>query len=677
MMSSSVSRSKEWPSRLNQKDALQTSTFPNAGRPVISRDTDISNVHFIDNLMGPITRLDRVFQDILDYKFDANSAAANAPKFAKMLQSDRRTDAQLKIVLSVHRLARNQASRLGLVTCPELIRELTKILQTTRSTDLQIETALTLQLLAKTRAGAEMLREELTIPILVKMLKHPTDIIYTTALYILNQIMWQLPEETRPEVRNCSGQTNLADLFQEGKMTDPNWIIICADTLRMTVYRDSETKLSLLDTNIHNDLVRLVRTYSNHLKVAYNLARLIKVLGTCNVNKTKFVDCGAVEALSPLLQSTNEILQLETLWSLRNLSDHAFHLTTTKNLVISLIDLLTSTDENVSICAAGCLCNLTCKNSTNKGLVIETGGVTRLCQLLNLNSQRQEITEPICSALRHVTHRSPNVDAAIYEIRSNQTLPVIVELLQNNDDSSALPLIKSAVGLVRNLATDEESRVELKSLGAARSLASILKQTHNTAKTEQNALEDDLVDRNVQEVTLGCIEGVRLEEMLELCLAALQLMTKDSQVHNELLHTAGLLTTVVQLLYSPSESVQRASVAFLSQLAASRAGAKAIEQEGACPRLTEMIQSNNEYIAAYSAAVLHRITRDKPDEYRRRLSLELRQSLFDGGLLVETQAADPHDASDLWTPGHKELTSRSYSPRPDSIHSAKFKSARR
>ncbi|KAF6776318.1 hypothetical protein AHF37_04460 [Paragonimus kellicotti] len=286
-------------------------------RPVNSHDADISNVHFIDNLMGPINRLDRVFQDIIDYKFDASSAASNAPKFAKMLQSDRHTDAQLKIVLSIHRLARNQASRLGLVTCPELVRELIKILQTTRSTDLQIETALTLQLLAKTRTGAEMLREELTIPILVKMLKHPTDTIYTTALYILNQIMWHLPDETRPEVRGCSGQINLAHLLREDRLTDPNWIIICADTLRMTVYRDNETKLSLLDTNIHNDLVRLVRTYSNHLKVAYNLARLIKVLGTCNMNKTKFVDCGAVEVsyfIMPLftLNTTYELAKSHT-----------------------------------------------------------------------------------------------------------------------------------------------------------------------------------------------------------------------------------------------------------------------------------------------------------------------------------------------------------------------------
>lgn len=51
-----------------------------------------------------------------------------------------------------------------------------------------------------------------------------------------------------------------------------------------------------------------------------------------------------------------------------------------------------------------------------------------------------------------------------------------------------------------------------------------------------------------------------------------------------------------QLLYSQSQSLQRAAAAFLSQLSTSASGASAIEQEGACPRLTELIQSNNEYI---------------------------------------------------------------------------------
>uniref|UniRef100_A0A183B095 Junction plakoglobin n=1 Tax=Echinostoma caproni TaxID=27848 RepID=A0A183B095_9TREM len=261
-----------------------------------------------------------------------------------------------------------------------------------------------------------------------------------------------------------------------------------------------------------------------------------------------------------------------------------------------------------------------------------------LCQLLNLNSQRQEISEPICSALRHVTHRSPHAQAAIYEIRTENTFPTLASILADSEGLSALPLIKSVVGLVRNLATDEESRTLLKLCGVTRLLARALKQTYEIIREhkvpldgldEESGNDPDAVD------WAGCIEGVRLDELLELCLAALQVMAKDSAAQTELVHTAGFLTVVVQVLYSQSQSLQRAAAAFLSQLSTAPSGASAIEQEGACPRLTELIQSNNEYIAAYSAAVLHRITRDKPEEYRRRLSLELRQALFDGGLVIE------------------------------------------
>ncbi|VDQ15515.1 unnamed protein product [Trichobilharzia regenti] len=45
-------------------------------------------------------------------------------------------------------------------------------------------------------------------------------------------------------------------------------------------------------------------------------------------------------------------------------------------------------------------------------------------------------------------------------------------------------------------------------------------------------------------------------------------------------------------------------------------------------------------LAAYTAAILHRIAQDKPEAYRRRLSLELRQSLFDGGLLNDANEID-------------------------------------
>lgn len=51
------------------------------------------------------------------------------------------------------------------------------------------------------------------------------------------------------------------------------------------------------------------------------------------------------------------------------------------------------------------------------------------------------------------------------------------------------------------------------------------------------------------------------------------------------------------------------------------------------------------FLAAYTAAILHRIAQDKPEAYRRRLSLELRQSLFDGGLLNDPNEIDPYNSS--------------------------------
>ncbi|KER26054.1 hypothetical protein T265_06630 [Opisthorchis viverrini] len=561
-----------------------------------------------DVLLDPVCKLDAIFRELINYKRDAISSANAAPKIAQSISDNKNgTTDQLKTVKYAHMLARNQAARLGLVTSTKLIRQLVVLLQSTNSPDLLNETALTLQLLAETKVGSRLLWTEFGIPILVKMLRHPSEVIFTTAMYLLNQIMWHFPDEGRPEVRACSGHVSLSDLLSKGRLDDPNWIVICVDTIRMTVYRDSETK-----------------------------------------------------ALTPLLQSKNEFLVLETLWSLRNLSDHAYHLVNTETLIMRLIDLLGSTDENISICATGCLCNLTCQNVHNKSLVVENvepanffcspttlhsrysirvGGVTRLCQLLNLNPERQEITEPICSALRHVTHRSQHANAAIYE----NTLETIASLLLQNSEIASLPLIKAVVGLIRNIAMEDESRKEMK-------------QTYQTANRNSLASTEDAENLDP---SMGSIEGVRLDEMIELCLVALQAMAKEPEVRDECIRTAGLLPTTVQLLYTPIPSIQRASVALLSLLASSKAGAKAIEQEGACPKLTEMIQSSNEYIAAYSAAVLHRITKDKPEEYRRRLSLELRQSLFDGGLLLDPNSMVKSNQSQLNLPVGEEATSAS------------------
>ncbi|VDP84539.1 unnamed protein product, partial [Schistosoma mattheei] len=92
---------------------------------------------------------------------------------------------------------------------------------------------MTLQLLTKALTGAKLACEEIGIPQLVEMLRHPSEVMYTTALYVLNQLLWHLPNYSRPEFRHCNGQLNLIYLLEANRLNDSNWLLICLDTLRM------------------------------------------------------------------------------------------------------------------------------------------------------------------------------------------------------------------------------------------------------------------------------------------------------------------------------------------------------------------------------------------------------------------------------------------------------------
>lgn len=63
-------------------------------------------------------------------------------------------------------------------------------------------------------------------------------------------------------------------------------------------------------------------------------------------------------------------------------------------------------------------------------------------------------------------------------------------------------------------------------------------------------------------------------------------------------------------------------------MAQDKEGAEAIEAENATAPLTDLLHSRNEGIAAYAAAVLFRMSEDKSQDYKKRLSVELTSSLF-------------------------------------------------
>lgn len=76
------------------------------------------------------------------------------------------------------------------------------------------------------------------------------------------------------------------------------------------------------------------------------------------------------------------------------------------------------------------------------------------------------------------------------------------------------------------------------------------------------------------------------------------------------------------------EFEQRVAAGVLCELAADKDSADIIEAAGATSPLTDLLHSRNEGVATYAAAVLFRMSEDKSQEYRKRLSVELTNSLL-------------------------------------------------
>lgn len=122
-------------------------------------------------------------------------------------------------------------------------------------------------------------------------------------------------------------------------------------------------------------------------------------------------------------------------------------------------------------------------------------------------------------------------------------------------------------------------------------------------------------------------DGVRMEEIVEGSVGALHILARDS--HNKvLIRQQDAIPTFVALLSSDIENIQRVAAGVLCELAADKESADQIEASGATSPLTDLLHSRNEGVATYAAAILFRMSEDKSQEYRKRLSVELTNSLL-------------------------------------------------
>uniref|UniRef100_A0A8C6WJ77 Catenin beta 1 n=1 Tax=Neogobius melanostomus TaxID=47308 RepID=A0A8C6WJ77_9GOBI len=556
---------------MTRAQRVRAAMFPETleeGIQIPPTQLDAAHPTAVQRLAEPSQMLKHAVVNLINYQDDAELATRAIPELTKLLNDEDQVVVN-KAAVMVHQLSKKEASRHALMRSPQMVSAVVRAMQNTGD----VETA----------------RCSRCFPTICNASLSPVDSVLFYAITTLHNLLLH-QEGAKMAVRLAGGLQKMVALLSN---TNVKFLAITTDCLQILAYGNQESKLIILASGGPQALVNIMRTFT-YEKLLWTTSRVLKVLSVCSSNKPAIVEAGGMQALGLHLTDPSQRLVQNCLWTLRNLSDAATKQEGMEGLLGTLVQLLGSDDINVVTCAAGILSNLTCNNYSNKLMVCQVGGIEALVRTVLRAGDREDITEPAVCALRHLTSRHQDAEMAQNAVRLHYGLPVVVKLLH---PPSHWPLIKATVGLIRNLALCPANHSALREQGAIPRLVQLLVRAHQDTQRRTS------MGGNQQQF----VEGVRMEEIVE-----------------------GLNTIplFVQLLYSPVENIQRVAAGVLCELAQDKEAAEAIEAEGATAPLTELLHSRNEGVATYAAAVLFRMSEDKPQDYKKRLSVELTSSLF-------------------------------------------------
>ncbi|KAK5615783.1 hypothetical protein CRENBAI_022313 [Crenichthys baileyi] len=593
---------------MSRAQRVRAAMFPETmeeGTTILSTQTDQSQMTNVQRLAEPSQMLKTAIVHLINYQDDAELATRAIPELTKLLNDEDQVVVS-KAAQIVNQLTRKEASRHALMQSPQVVAAVVRAMQSTNDMDTTKATASILHSLSHHREGLLSIFKSGGIPALVRMLSSPIESVLFYAITTLHNLLLH-QEGAKMAVRLADGLQRMIPLL---KKTNPKFLAITTDCLQLLSYGNQESKLIILANGGPEGLVQIMKT-NNYEKLLWTTSRVLKVLSVCPSNKPAIVEAGGMQALGKHLQGSSQRLMQNCLWTLRNLSDAATKEEGVESLLQDLVGLLSSDDVNMLTCAAGILSNLTCNNSNNKSLVTQINGVETLIHTILRSRDKEDVIEPVVCALRHLTSRHQLSEKAQHSVRIHYGIPAISKLL---NPPHYWPVIKAAVGLIRNLALCPENQAPLRDTGTIPRVVNLLVKAH------QDTQKHGLSNQQFQ-------DGVRMEEIVESCTGALHILARDSNNRDEI---AGLdvIPLFVQLLYSPMDNMKRVAAGALCELALDKRYAERIDAEGAAAPLMELLHSNNESIATYAAAVLFRISENKTLDYKRRISVELTHSLF-------------------------------------------------
>uniref|UniRef100_A0A1L8DLC2 Armadillo segment polarity protein n=1 Tax=Nyssomyia neivai TaxID=330878 RepID=A0A1L8DLC2_9DIPT len=595
---------------------VRAAMFPETleeGTEIPSTQFDPQQPTAVQRLSEPSQMLKHAVVNLINYQDDADLATRAIPELIKLLNDEDQVVVS-QAAMMVHQLSKKEASRHAIMNSPNMVAALVRAISNSNDLETTKGAVGTLHNLSHHRQGLLAIFKSGGIPALVKLLSSPVESVLFYAITTLHNLLLH-QDGSKMAVRLAGGLQKMVALLQRNNV---KFLAIVTDCLQILAYGNQESKLIILASTGPIELVRIMRTY-DYEKLLWTTSRVLKVLSVCSSNKPAIVDAGGMQALAMHLGNPSQRLVQNCLWTLRNLSDAATKVDGLDGLLQSLVQVLASTDVNVVTCAAGILSNLTCNNQRNKITVCQVGGVDALVRTIINAGDREEITEPAVCALRHLTSRHVESEMAQNAVRLNYGLPVIVKLLH---PPSRWPLIKAVIGLIRNLALCSANHAPLREHGAIHHLVRLLMRAFQDTQRQRNS-----VASTGSQQPGAYADGVRMEEIVEGTVGALHILARES--HNRaLIRQQAVIPIFVQLLFNEIENIQRVAAGVLCELAADKEGAEMIEHEGATAPLTELLHSRNEGVATYAAAVLFRMSEDKPQDYKKRLSLELTNSLL-------------------------------------------------
>jgi len=624
--------------QLNQtrSQRVRAAMFPETldeGLEIPSTQLDPAQPTAVQRLSEPSQMLKHAVVNLINYQDDADLATRAIPELIKLLNDEDQVVVS-QAAMMVHQLSKKEASRHAIMNSPKMVEALVKAITNTNDLESTKGAVGTLHNLSMHRQGLLAIFKSGGIPALVKLLSSPVEsVLFYTITTLHNLLLHQ--EGSKMAVRLAGGLQKMVALLQRNNV---KFLAIVTDCLQILAYGNQESKLIILASQGPLELVRIMRSY-DYEKLLWTTSRVLKVLSVCSSNKPAIVEAGGMQALAMHLGHPSQRLVQNCLWTLRNLSDAGTKIENLDNLMQGLVQLLGSTDVNIVTCAAGILSNLTCNNQKNKVTVCQVGGIEALVRTIIAAGDREEITEPAVCALRHLTSRHPECEVSQNAVRLQGGLQQIVRLMH---PPSRWPLVKAVIGLIRNLALCPANHAPLREQGSIPRLVHLLIRAFQDTQGVSTLTRS----RGSSQTAGSYADGVRMEEIVEGTVGALHILAREG--HNRaIIRGLSVIPIFVQLLYNEIENIQRVAAGVLCELAADKEGAAMIEQEGATAPLTELLHSRNEGVATYAAAVLFRMSEDKGGEYTKRLSAELKSSLYQRGQEENLWGGDHMAPADL------------------------------